>query len=83
MTMKCMFCDKDMLNYDGSMGLPVTLPGRGIAHTYCAEQDLFSRRIFGSIHIKDLPNDDLYELRELVLAEINEREGLSQEPELF
>ncbi len=81
--MRCMFCDKPLVKQDRALGLPITLPGRGVAHTFCAERDLFDRRVFGSIHIKDMASDDLYELREMILAEINEREGKSNDVDLF
>ncbi|AWB67246.1 hypothetical protein C2869_12705 [Saccharobesus litoralis] len=78
-----MFCDGDVILNDRSKGLPITLPGRGIAHTYCAEDDLAKRRIFGNIHIADLDDDDLLELKEMVLAEVNIRHGVDQEAEII
>ncbi|WP_111979842.1 hypothetical protein [Algibacillus agarilyticus] len=75
--MRCMFCDLDIINKDLSKGLPITVPGKGVAHTYCAEQDLHSRRIFGNIHIADLEDNDLYELKEMVMAEVNQRNGIA------
>ncbi|WP_022941278.1 hypothetical protein [Psychromonas hadalis] len=71
--MRCMFCKKEVLNQDKSLGRPISLPRRGIAHSNCAEEDLIEKRIFGSIHITEISLDDLYELRELVKTEIDDR----------
>lgn len=81
--MRCIFCEKNILRADKSLGYPVTLQGRGIAHSVCTEKDLVSRRIFGAIHLCDLSDSDLNELKDLVLTEINERQGLNEEIELF
>jgi len=81
---KCLFCHSAVLQNQKSLGDPITLPGRGIAHSQCAEKDLISQRVFASIPLKSLADSDLYELKEFVLTEINEREGLnSNEIELF
>jgi len=77
--MRCMFCDHRILKVDDFLGRPITLPGRGVAHINCAERDLISKRIFGSIHLSEVPMEDLYELREMVLTEINEREGVNDD----
>ncbi len=71
--MRCMFCDKEVLNQDSSLGRPISLPRRGVAHSNCAEEDLIEKRIFGSIHITEISLEDLYELRELVKVEIDDR----------
>ena len=71
--MRCMFCKQKVLNKDDKLGKPISLARRGIAHAKCAEEDLIEKRIFGSIHIKEIVLDDLYELRELVKSEIEER----------
>lgn len=81
--MRCIFCDGNVVTADRSKGRPITIPERGVAHTFCAEQDLFSRRVYGSIHMQDLAMNDLVELREMVLAEINAREGKDNDIELF
>ncbi len=73
--MKCIFCDANILNSAEHLGQPITLPSRGVAHSYCAEKDLIERRVFCNIHLSELPLNDLYELRELALTEINVREG--------
>jgi hypothetical protein len=71
--MRCMFCKKQVLNKDDKLGKPISLARRGLAHAKCAEEDLIEKRIFGSIHIKEIPLEDLYELRELVKYEIDLR----------
>ncbi|MER2490658.1 hypothetical protein [Catenovulum sediminis] len=71
--MRCMFCNSNMLESDKSKGLPVTIPGKGVAHTHCAEADLVKKRVFGNIHLADMEDDDLLELYELVQVEVNER----------
>ncbi len=82
--MRCIFCDKEIVGSPQHLGRPITLPSRGVAHSYCAEKDLIERRVFGNIHFSALPVNDLYELRELVLTEINVREGnTSDEIDLF
>ena len=71
--MRCMFCKQEVLNQDDSLGRPISIPMRGIAHSNCAEEDLIEKRIFGSIHITEISLEDLYELRELVKVEIDDR----------
>ncbi len=73
--MRCLFCDAKVINSSEHLGHPITLPSRGVAHSYCAEKDLIERRVFCNIHLSELPLNDLYELRELALTEINVREG--------
>ncbi len=82
--MRCIFCNKKIIPKNNDLGLPITLPTRGVAHSFCAERDLIERRVFASIHLADLAQADLYELRELVLTEINAREGnANDEIDLF
>ena len=82
--MRCIFCDERVVRIDQNHRSPITLPSRGVAHSDCAEKDLMSRRIFGQLHINELTDDDLHELRELVQLEINDRSGLGNtEAELF
>jgi len=71
--MRCMFCKKEIFEKNDLLGKPISLPSQGIAHSRCAEEDLIEKRIFGSIHITEIALEDLYELRELVKTEINER----------
>jgi len=71
--MRCIFCENEVLNQDDSLGKPISLPMQGVAHSMCAEEDLIEKRIFGSIHITEVSLEDLYELRELVKTEIDER----------
>ncbi|MCP4323302.1 MAG: hypothetical protein GY951_01605 [Psychromonas sp.] len=71
--MRCMFCEQEVLNQDDSLGRPISLAQRGVAHSNCAEEDLIEKRIFGSIHVTEISLEDLYELRELVKVEIDDR----------
>ncbi|PKF62550.1 hypothetical protein CW745_03750 [Psychromonas sp. psych-6C06] len=71
--MRCMFCQKEVFDENDHLGKPISIPSRGVAHSQCAEEDLIEKRIFGSIHITEISLEDLYELRELVKTEINER----------
>jgi len=73
--MRCLFCEHSIIIKNDLLGSPITLPGRGVAHKMCAERDLISRRVFRSIHLSEIALDDLYELREMVLTEINHKEG--------
>ncbi len=79
--MRCMFCNHEIMKKDDFLGKPISIPSLGIAHTTCAERDLVSKRIFGSIHLTEVSMDDLYELRELVVNEINDRIASSHAPE--
>ncbi len=71
--MRCMFCEQEVLKKDDSLGNPISIPSQGIAHSLCAEEDLISKKVFGDIHITEVSLEDLYELRELVITEINDR----------
>jgi hypothetical protein len=82
--MRCIFCEAEVLNSNERLGHPISLPTRGVAHSFCAEKDLIERRVFCNIHLSELPLNDLYELRELALTEINVREGnASDDVDLF
>lgn len=81
--MRCVFCDAPVLEKSERLGPPVTLSGVGVAHERCAQRDLVESRVFGSLRLKDLPTPSLYELRELLLNELNHREGCGSEIELF
>jgi len=61
------------INQGDSLGKPISLPTRGVAHSLCTEEGLIEKRICGSIHITEISLEDLYELRELVKTEIDDR----------
>ena len=83
MALNCIFCHQCVVNTDNSKGHPVSVPPYGIAHSYCAEQDLLLKRIFKGIHITELDNESFQELKEMVLAEDNVRNGKTDEIDLF
>ncbi len=35
--MRCMFCELEVLNQDDSLGRPISLAQRGVAHSNCEE----------------------------------------------
>ena len=67
--MKCEYCDKPVYGEDG-----LTIPGKGVAHKTCFEIDKSSKRIFQTLDLSELEPTQLIDLKDLVLAEINERE---------
>ena len=78
--MKCLFCRKEVY---GSTGM--TVPGRGAAHIQCYQAEQALKRTFQHLEISSLNDEELFELKELVLAEENLRnrvEGVS-DIELF
>lgn len=81
--MRCVFCEQALIGSKPHFGQPVTVPGVGVAHTLCAQQDRVQKRVFGPLRLKDVPTESLLELKELVLAEINQRQGVACEIELF
>ncbi len=83
MALNCFFCSECVVSGDNSKGRPLTVPPYGVAHTHCAEQDLMQKRLFRGLHIADLDEKCFAELKEMVLAEDNHRNGTSQEIDLF
>ena len=73
--MQCEFCQQSVFKQQQGSGPPVTIPGRGVAHKYCAEKDLTQRRVFKGLSLTQLAMGDLVELREMLLQELNHREG--------
>lgn len=68
MSMKCIFCHKPVFGGSG-----ITVAKRGPAHLACFEADEAMRRAFKSLDISSLTDKELFELKELVLAEENFR----------
>lgn len=83
MALNCVFCKECVVRGDSSKGLPISLPPYGVAHTYCAEQDLLQKRLFQGVHIAELDDKSFAELKEMVLAEDNLRNGVSNDIDLF
>lgn len=68
MSLKCIFCKESVFGAGG-----VTVPSMGPAHKYCYEAYRTMRRTFRSIDITELSDSDLSDLKDLVLAEENDR----------
>ena len=78
--MKCIICNEPVY---GKQGL--TAVGLGAIHKQCFPGHSLDRRVFQSLDVSALNDEDFIELKEIVLAEINAREGASQQAsiELF
>ncbi|WP_221801023.1 DUF2175 domain-containing protein [Oceanobacter mangrovi] len=68
MSLKCVFCKKTVFGPGG-----LTVPTIGPAHRHCYEAYRTMRRTFRSIDITLLTDDELNDLKDLVLAEENDR----------
>lgn len=66
--MKCIFCDKPVFGGNG-----MTVPKLGAAHQTCFQANEALRRTFQSLDISALNDEELFELKELILAEENYR----------
>ena len=66
--MNCTYCHQAVLGKD-----PITVPGVGPAHASCHHSRLLSERVFGSLKISSLSEDELNELYDLVMMERNVR----------
>lgn len=73
MSLNCVFCNKLVF---GTSGL--TVPRKGPAHQHCYQADNALRRTFQTLDIAELNDDELRDLKDLVLAEENERKRRSQ-----
>ncbi|WYH49437.1 DUF2175 family protein [Teredinibacter turnerae] len=82
MSLKCIFCKKPVFGGNG-----MTVPKQGPAHLVCFQADQALRRTFQHLDISALNDEELRELKELVLAEENFRsrdeESRSSDIELF
>ena len=63
----------------------MTVPGKGPAHSQCYQADEALKRTFQQLDITSLNDEELFELKELVLSEENsrKREGEDSDIELF
>lgn len=68
MSLNCVFCNKLVFGANG-----LTVPRQGPAHQHCYQADAALRRTFQSLDITELNDGELRDLRDLVLAEENER----------
>ena len=67
-SMKCIFCKKPVFGAEG-----ITVPGEGASHVSCFQASLALKRTFQNLEITALNDSELFELKELVLAEENLR----------
>lgn len=67
--MRCIYCDIYLVGHPEV----VSIPGQGLAHHNCFITAQFRSRRFRGLDIKELSDDCLAQLRELVLTETNER----------
>ena len=68
MSLNCVFCNKLVFGAGG-----LTVPKKGPAHQHCYQADSALRRTFQSLDITELNDDELRDLKDLVLTEENER----------
>jgi len=69
MSLNCVFCNKPVFGTKG-----VTVPSKGPAHQTCYQSYNALARTFQKLDISALSDDELLDLKDLVLAEINDRE---------
>ena len=77
--MRCIYCDQTVV---GS-GNAVTIEGGAPAHAHCYQYELMSRRIFKHLRLTALTDGELNELQDLVKLEVNSRNEIADEVELF
>ena len=68
MSMNCVYCSKAVFGSEG-----ITVSGKGPAHQQCYHANQIFKRTFQSIEISELSDEELNDLKDLVLAEINGR----------
>ncbi len=77
--MRCYYCNKLVCGKEG-----ITLPKLGPAHTVCFEANQSISRVFKNLVLTELSDNELSELKELVVAEENHRNrDTSDDIELF
>ena len=77
--MKCHYCDKAVFGKYG-----ITVPNIGAAHVQCFQASQALKRTFQTLEISTLNDQELFELKELVLAEENaRRRDSADDVELF
>jgi len=70
--MKCIICNKPVYGKQG-----MTAVGLGAIHKKCFPGHSLDNRVFQSLDVSALNDEDFVELKEIVLAEINARENVS------
>lgn len=81
--MKCEYCGESIFKHNSRSGTPITVAGVGIAHLRCAETAVFSKREFKNISLNALSLEELRELKEMLLQELNSRDGNGNAFEFF
>ncbi len=66
--MKCVFCNKPVHGENG-----MSIASLGVAHQQCFQADQALCRTFQNLDIRALNDQELIELKDLVLAEQNSR----------
>ena len=80
--MNCPYCRKNVVGHSKV----VMILGEGPAHSSCHEQHTLSDRSFNNLHFPSMTLEELYELKEMVLVELNARnraDSINDEIELF
>ena len=77
--MRCPFCRENVV---GKKSI-VIVAGEGPAHKHCYERHAYQSRRFANIDLQKLEDTKLFELKDLVLMEINSRQEQESEIELF
>lgn len=81
MSLNCVYCEKLVFGNGG-----VTVANKGPAHQNCYQANQAMSRTFHGIEISELLDEDLNDLKELVLGEANDRarkaNGLELEDEI-
>lgn len=67
--MRCMFCNKTVFGESG-----MTIQNQGVAHQHFFQAHEALRRTFQSLDVSALSNDELTQLKDIVLAEENARQ---------
>lgn len=73
--MRCPYCSGSVVG-DSDI---VVLVGEGPAHRKCYERDVLGQRVFRGLHLPTLELNELYELKEMLLTELNAREQSNSE----
>jgi len=68
--MRCPYCGGQVV---GDMDV-VVLVGQGPAHTLCYERYNISKRVYKDIDFSALAQNDLLEMKEMILTELNARQ---------
>lgn len=77
--MRCPYCSKSVVGHSDI----VILVGEGPAHKKCYEQSVLGQRVFQGLHLPTMELSELYELKEMLLTELNARENKDNQIELF